>query len=107
MSMTLVPLMRRLRRLAEPAPADPDSDAALLDRFVQRRDEDAFAALVRRHGPRVLGVCRRALGDHHTAEDVFQACFLTLARRAASIRRREALAAWLHAVALRLALKAR
>ena len=65
------------------AVADSDSDAGLLERFVRGRDEDAFAALVARHGPMVLGVCRRLVGDSHAAEDAFQAVFVVLARKAA------------------------
>jgi RNA polymerase sigma factor (sigma-70 family) len=100
-------LLRHLRRLASgPAPG-PASDAHLLERFIRRRDEDSFAALVGRHGPMVRGVCRRLLADAHTAEDCFQATFLVLARRDASVRPREALAAWLYGVARRVALKAR
>jgi RNA polymerase sigma factor (sigma-70 family) len=86
-------------------------DAELLGRYVSgRRDEaaeDAFAALVERHGPMVLGVCRRVLGDRHAAEDAFQATFLVLARKAGAIARREQLANWLHGVASRTALDAR
>jgi RNA polymerase sigma factor (sigma-70 family) len=100
-------LLRHLRRLATGPAADPASDAHLLERFIQRRDEDSFAALVGRHGPMVRGVCRRLLADAHAAEDCFQATFLVLARRAASVRPRAALAAWLHGVARRVALKAR
>jgi RNA polymerase sigma factor (sigma-70 family) len=85
-------------------------DAELLGRFVAgRRDEaaeEAFAALVGRHGPMVLGVCRRVLGDRHEAEDAFQAVFLVLARKAGAIARREQLANWLHGVASRTALDA-
>src|SRR5262249_3358893 len=100
-------LLRHLRRLASRHAADPDADAILLDRFVRRRDEEAFAALVRRHGPMVLCVCRRVLADAGAAEDAFQATFLVLARKAATVRPREALASWLHGVAYRVALKAR
>jgi RNA polymerase sigma factor (sigma-70 family) len=86
-------------------------DDELLGRFVAGcRDEaaeDAFAALVERHGPMVLGVCRRVLGDRHAAEDAFQATFLVLARKAGAIARREQLANWLHGVASRTALDAR
>jgi RNA polymerase sigma factor (sigma-70 family) len=98
-------LLRYLRRLT-PA-AHPASDAALLERFVRCRDEDAFAALLSRHGPMVLGACRRVLGDAHAAEDVAQATFLVLARRAAAVRPPERLAAWLYGVARHLALKCR
>ena len=77
------------------------SDAQLIERFATRRDEAAFEVLVRRHGPTVLGVCRRILGNSHDAEDAFQATFLVLARKAASIARREMVAGWLYAVARR------
>jgi RNA polymerase sigma-70 factor (ECF subfamily) len=83
------------------------SDHALLEGFVRLRDERAFAALVARHGPMVLRVCRRVLGNADDAEDALQAVFLVLARKAGSIRERDSLAAWLHGVAHRLALKAR
>ena len=86
------------------------SDAELLERFLARDGnaaEDAFAALMHRHGPIVLGACRRMLPRSHDAEDVFQATFLVLARRAASIGRRELLASWLYGVAVRIARDAR
>jgi RNA polymerase sigma factor (sigma-70 family) len=96
-------LLRHIRQLT--APAETPRDGVLLRRWVARRDEDAFARLVHVHGPMVVGVCRRALGDAHEAEDVAQAVFLVLARKAAQVRPPERLAAWLHGVACRLAWK--
>jgi RNA polymerase sigma factor (sigma-70 family) len=83
------------------------SDADLLLRFAAERDEAAFEAIVKRHGPMVQGVCRRILGQAHTAEDAFQAVFLVLVRKSASIRRPELMANWLYGVACRIAQKAR
>lgn len=82
-------------------------DAALLGRFLADRDQEAFALLVRRHGRLVFGVCRRVTGDHHLAEDAFQAVFVVLATKAGSVRPRSALPAWLYGVAHRVALRAR
>jgi RNA polymerase sigma factor (sigma-70 family) len=87
----------------EPAP----TDQALLAAFVARRDEVAFEALVRRHGPLVLSACRRVLREPADVEDAFQATFLVLYRKAASIRRGESMGGWLFHVARRVALKAR
>src|SRR6516164_343074 len=98
-------LLRHLRGIVSPADADPASDAGLLDRFLREREEDAFAALVARHGPMVQGVCRRVLHDTHHAEDAFQATFLVLARNAATVRPPDRLAAWLHGVARQVALR--
>jgi RNA polymerase sigma factor (sigma-70 family) len=84
-----------------------DSDGALLERFVGRGDETAFEALLQRHGPMVLGLCRRLLADSHEAEDAFQATFLVLIRKARSIRRQASLGSWLFGVAWRIAQRAR
>jgi RNA polymerase sigma factor (sigma-70 family) len=94
-----------LRR--DPAPPGDGSDRQLLTRFVAHRDEDAFAELVRRHGGTVWRVCRRVLHQEADAEDAFQAVLLLLARKAASIRKGEAVGSWLYGVAYRTALKAR
>jgi RNA polymerase sigma factor (sigma-70 family) len=83
------------------------SDGELLERFVVRRDESAFEAIVRRHGPMVLGVCRRVLRDHHDVEDAFQATFLVLARKAGTVRPGSMLPNWLYGVAHQVAIKAR
>jgi RNA polymerase sigma factor (sigma-70 family) len=86
---------------------DEDSDdCELLRRFAKERDGEAFAGLVRRHGPLVLGVCRRMLQREEDAEDVFQATFLVLARQASSIQKRKAIGSWLYGVARRLSLQA-
>jgi RNA polymerase sigma-70 factor (ECF subfamily) len=101
------PVLRLIRRLSVAGAAGSTPDAQLLDRFVGGRDETAFAALVRRHGPMVLGVCVRVLGDTPDAEDAFQATFLVLLRRAHSVSKPELLGNWLYGVAYRTALKAR
>jgi RNA polymerase sigma factor (sigma-70 family) len=98
-------VLRHLHHLA--GSAAPPTDRQLLEVFASRKDEAAFAALVGRHGPMVLRVCRRVLGHEQDAEDAFQATFLVLARNATAVRKDGALAAFLHGVAFRTALKAR
>jgi len=100
-------VLRHIHRLAGVPDTGVLTDKQLLERFASERDDAAFAALVERHGPMVLGVCRRLLGHAQDAEDVFQATFLVLARRAASVRWREGVGNWLYEVACRLGRKAR
>jgi RNA polymerase sigma factor (sigma-70 family) len=99
--------MRRMGRLTGLQSALSLTDAQLLERFVGRRDEPAFAALMVRHGPMVLCLCRQMLRDAQEAEDAFQASFLVLARNAASIQKRPSLSAWLYGVAYRVAARLR
>jgi RNA polymerase sigma factor (sigma-70 family) len=101
------PVVRFLRRLVGEGRGGGVTDGQLLERFVRGRDEAAFAVLVERHGPLVLGVCRRVLDDAHAAEDAFQATFLVLVRKAGSIARPEQLGNWLYGVAYRTAARAR
>src|SRR5213080_86593 len=83
------------------------TDGTLLECFLMQQDEAAFEALMRRHGPMVLGVCRRILRNHADAEDAFQATFLVLVRKAASLRPRGMISNWLYGVAHNTALKAK
>ena len=102
-----VNLMDCLRKAVLAGGKADRTDGQLLEDYVSRRDEAAVAALVRRHGPMVWGVCRRVLHDYHDAEDAFQATFLVLVRKAASIVPRAMVGNWLYGVAHQTALKAR
>jgi RNA polymerase sigma factor (sigma-70 family) len=97
-------VLQNLRRITGRQAEFAATDGELLRRFLAARDETAFAALVRRHGPMVLGVCRRVLGDRHDADDAFQAAFLVLVRKAGSVVPRERVGNWLYGVACRTAL---
>jgi RNA polymerase sigma factor (sigma-70 family) len=97
----------QLRKTAQRADQSPPTDGQLLRRYIQTREDAAFEALVRLHGPMVLGACRRLLDHVQDAEDAFQATFLVLARKAASVAPPEAVGSWLYGVAYNTALKAR
>ena len=98
-------VMRQVRRLVARPGGAGQTDEELLERFIREQDEESFAALVRRHGPLVLGVCLRLLHHRQDAEDAFQATFLTLVRKGHTIRHRGALSSWLYRVAFRIALR--
>jgi RNA polymerase sigma factor (sigma-70 family) len=100
-------VIRHLRRAALLQEGAGMTDGQLLDCFLARREEAAFEALLRRHGPMVLAVCRRVLKNPHDAEDAFQATFLVLVRKLASFQPRQTLGGWLYGVAYHTALKAR
>ena len=94
-----------MARESEERSAAGASDRELLRRLARGSDEEAFAEIVRRHGPLVMGVCRRVLGRGHEVEDAFQAAFLVLATSARKIRKKGSLASWLYGVAYRVAMK--
>lgn len=100
-------VVREIHKLADVQALAQWSDGQLLDHFVRSQDENAFEQLLRRHGPMVLGVCRRILTQPDDAEDAYQATFLVLVRKAASIHPPEMVGNWLYGVACRTALKAR
>jgi RNA polymerase sigma factor (sigma-70 family) len=103
----LAAVVQHIHRFAGTATPQDRTDGQLLEQFLAAGEESAFAALVRRHGPMVLGVCRRVLRDRHAAEDAFQATFLVLLRRARFLDRRGSVAGWLYTVAYHVALRAR
>ncbi|HEY7328586.1 MAG TPA: sigma-70 family RNA polymerase sigma factor [Gemmataceae bacterium] len=105
MTTNLNKVLNHIHHLLAP-PGGDQTDGELLARFVAKRDEASFAALVRRHGPMVLAVCRRMLRHDQDAEDCFQATFMVLARKATTVKR-EAVSSWLYAVAYRTSLEAR
>ena len=106
-SSALAAGIRQLRRTLAAQQTDEQSDEQLLLAFMGRRDDGAFAALVRRYGPMVLNICRRVLGHEQDAEDAFQATFLVLSRNAAALRNKTSLASFLYGIAYRTALKAK
>jgi RNA polymerase sigma factor (sigma-70 family) len=101
------PLLWHLRSLAVSGRAQEASDGELVDWFLAGEDRTAFSALLQRHGPMVLGLCRRVLRNDQDAEDAFQATFLVFTRKARSLRARASVGNWLYGVAYRTALKAR
>jgi RNA polymerase sigma factor (sigma-70 family) len=100
-------LLKQVWKLVGAGGSQQPADVDLMQRFTVAQDTDSFSLLVERHGPMVLGVCRRVLAHTQDAEDAFQATFLVLARKAASIRKQQSVGSWLHGVALRLAMKMR
>src|SRR5262245_44588923 len=99
--------LRRIRGLLGASCAEGPTDGDLLRRYVHARDEAAFEALLRRHGPMVLGVCRRVLARGQDVDDAFQATFLVLVRKAPSIGDADRVGNWLYGVAYRVAIRAR
>jgi RNA polymerase sigma factor (sigma-70 family) len=100
-------LARSLEERIDASGTDAPSDGWFLSRFLQHHDQAAFEALVQRHGPLVRSVCRRVLQDTHDADDAYQATFLLLVQKAASLEQPELLGNWLYGVAYRVAIKTR
>src|SRR5947207_2597563 len=98
-------IIQTLRRASRHHDGADLTDGQLLESYIRGREEAAFADLVRRHGPMVWGVCRRVLHNHHDTEDAFQATFLVLVRKSASVVPRDMVANWLYGVAHQTALK--
>jgi len=105
-TIRLDPVLRHVRALVSSEGMKGRSDGDLVRHFVSSRDESAFAELMHRYGPMVQSVCRRVLGHEQDTEDAFQATFLVLARRGASIRKSQAVAGWIYRVDHRIATKA-
>jgi DNA-directed RNA polymerase specialized sigma24 family protein len=106
-STPLGPVLRYIRKIVDRPGSAMVADSQLLDRFVHQQNEAAFATLVERHGPMVMGICRRILCNSHDAEDAFQATFLILVRRARDIGQPDRLANWLYGVAYRTAARSK
>src|SRR5215469_16438467 len=106
-NVTLQTFIQSIRTRAGTPLYEQWTDRQVLLAFCAHGEQSAFGALLARHGPMVLRVCRRVLRQEQDAEDAFQATFLVLAKKAASLRKTEALASWLHGVAHRVALRAR
>jgi RNA polymerase sigma factor (sigma-70 family) len=100
-------VLQHIRRLADGRDANTWTDHELLNRFINKKEGDAFSGLIQRHGPMVMALGWRILRDRGDAEDVFQATFMILAQKACSIRKRESIGGWLYRVAFRLALRSR
>jgi hypothetical protein len=100
-------IVESLGRLFATGTATALGEAELLERFVSQGDPRAFEVILQRHGPTVLRVCQRVLDDPNDVDDAFQATFLILVKKAASIREREVLGTWLYGVARRVAVRAR
>jgi RNA polymerase sigma factor (sigma-70 family) len=105
--MTTTPMNRVIQHILAACGGDGMTDGELVNRFLSHQDDAAIAALVRRHGPMVWGVCRRLLRSHHDAEDAFQATFLVLVRKAATLPNRETVGNWLYGVAHQTAVRMR
>ncbi|MEO2090166.1 MAG: sigma factor, partial [Gemmataceae bacterium] len=105
--MATTPMNRAIQHLVAACGRDGMTDGELLTRFLSGRDDAALTALVRRHGPMVWGVCCRILRSHHDAEDAFQATFLVLIKKAATLPNRDMVGNWLYGVAHQTAVRMR